>query len=95
MGGQRVRRAGDAVEMEIDPRRLARRSHPRIEFGGFLRTAELCQPILRPRHATARHVRVELEWAEAEFEHQPFSRQFGKGYVKVALADEAPRANDV
>ena len=89
----RVRRPPHAVEGEADALLLPQRGHVAIERGGPVRP-ELAGAVERALHALRRHAGIELEGQPADRRRESEAR-FVERALEAALADEAPRTDDV
>ena len=89
----RVRRPLHAVEGEADALLLPQRGHVAIERGGPVRP-ELAGSVDRALHALRRHAGIELEGQPADGRRESEAR-FVERALEAALADEAPRTDDV
>jgi hypothetical protein len=95
MGIERVGRAGQLVEMELQADGAGGLGDALVELARALGAAELGQAILGAIDALARHIRIELEGMPGHREVQALLVEEGQRAFEVALADVAPWADHV
>ena len=95
MGVERVGRARQPVEMELQADGGRGLGDALVELARALGAAELGQPILGALDALARHVGIELEGMPGDGEVQALLVEEGERAFEMALADVAPWADRV
>src|SRR6185437_5802805 len=97
MAVERVRLAFDAIESEWNANGCACLRHASIYVVGARRAAELLLDIARAWDAIGRKIGIELEWMPAHFDAERWvgAVDLAERDFELALADEAPRTDDV